>query len=145
MKKLFLILLLLAPLTDTFSQQDVFLTARDSIKLKKFGIDIFQDEITINKFQLENIVFHDRRYKVNKAFNIFFQVLAAPYVIAGVVALASTRRIPSAWRGVNIFVGVIGLGVGGANYGISRPFRKGFLKNKFQRDRIIQRLLIESN
>ena len=145
MKFIYILILTSLPLTDIFSQQDVYLSKRDSIKLKKLGIDLFQDDITISKFQLENIVFHDRRYKVNKAFNIFFQVLAAPYVIAGVVALASTRRIPSAWRGVNIFVGVIGLGVGGANYGVSRPFRKGFLKNKFQRDRIIQRVLEESN
>ena len=142
---IYILILISLPLTDIFSQQDIYLSKRDSIKLKKLGIDLFQEDITINKFQLENIVYHDRRYKVNKAFNIFFQVLAAPYVIAGVVALTSTRRIPSAWRGVNIFVGVIGLGVGGANYGISRPFRRGFLKNKFQRDRIIQRVLKESN
>ena len=145
MKFIYILILISLPLTDIFSQQDIYLSKRDSIKLKKLDIDLFQEDITINKFQLENIVYHDRRYKVNKAFNIFFQVLAAPYVIAGVVALTSTRRIPSAWRGVNIFVGVIGLGVGGAYYGISRPFRRGFLKNKFQRDRIIQRVLEESN
>ena len=139
MKKLFLILLLLAPLTDTFSQQDVFLTARDSIKLKKYGIDLFQDEITINKFQLENILFHDRRYKVNKAFNIFFNVLAAPYVILGVASFASMGRTPTGWRGLNVLAGVVGLGLGGAGYGISRPFRRGSLKNKFFRDRIVQR------
>lgn len=145
MKKLFLILLLLAPLTDTFSQQDVFLTARDSIKLKKYGIDLFQDEITINKFQLENILFHDRRYKVNKAFNIFFKVLAAPYVILGVASFASMGRTPTGWRGLNVLAGVVGLGLGGAGYGISRPFRRGSLKNKFFRDRIVQRILNESN
>ena len=76
MKFIYILILTLLPLTDIFSQQDVYLSKRDSIKLKKLGIDLFQDDITINKFQLENIVFHDRRYKVNKAFNIFFQVLA---------------------------------------------------------------------
>ena len=145
MKFIYILILISLPLTDIFSQQDVYLSKRDSIKLKKLGIDLFQDDITINKFQLENIVFHDRRYKVNKAFNIFFQVLAAPYVILGVASLASIRRTPSGWRGLNIFVGVVGIGLGGAGYGISRPFRRGFLKNKFQRDRIIQRILEESN
>ena len=90
---IYILILISLPLSDIFSQQDVYLSKRDSIKLKKLGIDLFQEDITINKFQLENIVYHDRRYKVNKAFNIFFQVLAAPYVIAGVVALTSTRRV----------------------------------------------------
>ena len=70
MKFIYILILISLPLTDIFSQQDVYLSKRDSIKLKKLGIDLFQEEITINKFQLENIVFHDRRYKVNKAFNI---------------------------------------------------------------------------
>ena len=64
MKFVHLLILISLPLTDIFSHQDVYLSKRDSIKLKKLGIDLFQDDITINKFQLENIVFHDRRYKV---------------------------------------------------------------------------------
>ena len=59
MKFIYIFILTLLPLTDIFSQQDVYLSKRDSIKLKKLGIDLFQDDITINKFQLENIVFHN--------------------------------------------------------------------------------------
>ena len=109
------------------------------------GIDLFQDDITINKFQLENIVFHDRRYKINKAFNIFFQAIAAPYVVLGIVSIAGIGRTQTPWRGLNILIGVSSLGLGGASYGVSRPFRRGFLKNKFQRDRLIKRVLEESN
>ena len=145
MKFVYLLILISLPLTDIFSQQDVYLSKRDSIKLKKLGIDLFQEEITINKFQLENIIFHDRRYKVNKAFNIFFQVIGAPYVVLGIVSFATIGRTSSPWTGLNILIGVSSLGLGGAGYGISRPFRRGFLKNKFQRDRIIQRILEESN
>ena len=145
MKFVYLLILISLPLTDIFSQEDVYLSKRDSIKLKKLGIDLFQDDITINKFQLENIVFHDRRYKVNKVFNIFFQAIAAPYVVLGVVSFATIGGTSSPWRGFNILIGVSSLGLGGAGYGISRPFRRGFLKNKFQRDRIVQRVLKESN
>ena len=49
------------------------------------------------------------------------------------------------WRGLNVLAGVVGLGLGGAGYGISRPFRRGSLKNKFLRDRIIQKILKEAN
>ena len=145
MKFVYILILISLPLTDIFSQQDVYLSKRDSIKLKKLGIDLFQEEITINKFQLENIVFHDRRYKVNKAFNIFFQAIAAPYVVLGVVSFATIGGTSSPWRGFNILIGVSSLGLGAAGYGISRPFRRGFLKNKFQRDRMVQRVLKESN
>lgn len=145
MKFVYLLILISLPLTDIFSQQDVYLSKRDSIKLKKLGIDLFQDDITINKFQLENIVFHDRRYKVNKVFNIFFQAIAAPYVVLGVVSFATIGGTSSPWRGFNILIGVSSLGLGAAGYGISRPFRRGFLKNKFQRDRMVQRVLKESN
>ena len=145
MKFIYIFILTLLPLTDIFSHQDVYLSKRDSIKLKKLGIDLFQDDITINKFQLENIVFHDRRYKVNKAFNIFFQAIAAPYVVLGVVSFATIGGTSSPWRGFNILIGVSSLGLGAAGYGISRPFRRGFLKNKFQRDRMVQRVLKESN
>jgi len=145
MKFVYLLILISLPLTDIFSQEDVYLSKRDSIKLKKLGIDLFQDDITINKFQLENIVFHDRRYKVNKVFNIFFQAIAAPYVVLGVVSFATIGGTSSPWRGFNILIGVSSLGLGAAGYGISRPFRRGFLKNKFQRDRIVQRVLKESN
>ena len=131
--------------TDIFSQQDVYLSKRDSIKLKKLGIDLFQDDITINKFQLENIVFHDRRYKINKTFNIFFQAIAAPYVVLGIVSIAGIGRTQTPWRGLNILIGVSSLGLGGASYGVSRPFRRGYIKNKIQRDRIIKRVLEESN
>ena len=145
MKFVYLLILISLPLTDIFSQQYVYLSKRDSIKLKKLGIDLFQDDITINKFQLENIVFHDRRYKVNKVFNIFFQAIAAPYVVLGVVSFATIGGTSSPWRGFNILIGVSSLGLGAAGYGISRPFRRGFLKNKFQRDRMVQRVLKESN
>ena len=145
MKFVYLLILISLPLTDIFSQEHVYLSKRDSIKLKKLGIDLFQDDITINKFQLENIVFHDRRYKVNKVFNIFFQAIAAPYVVLGVVSFATIGGTSSPWRGFNILIGVSSLGLGAAGYGISRPFRRGFLKNKFQRDRIVQRVLKESN
>lgn len=145
MKFIYIFILTLLPLTDIFSHQDVYLSKRDSIKLKKLGIDLFQDDITINKFQLENIVFHDRRYKVNKVFNIFFQAIAAPYVVLGVVSFATIGGTSSPWRGFNILIGVSSLGLGAAGYGISRPFRRGFLKNKFQRDRMVQRVLKESN
>lgn len=145
MKFIYIFILTLLPLTDIFSHQDVYLSKRDSIKLKKLGIDLFQEEITINKFQLENIVFHDRRYKVNKVFNIFFQAIAAPYVVLGVVSFATIGGTSSPWRGFNILIGVSSLGLGAAGYGISRPFRRGFLKNKFQRDRMVQRVLKESN
>lgn len=145
MKFVYLLILISLPLTDIFSQEDVYLSKRDSIKLKKLGIDLFQDDITINKFQLENIVFHDRRYKVNKVFNIFFQAIAAPYVVLGVVSFATIGGTSSPWRGFNILIGVSSLGLGAAGYGISRPFRRGFLKNKFQRDRMVQRVLKESN
>jgi hypothetical protein len=145
MKKLYIILFLIVPLSDTFSQQGVFLTGRDSIKLKKLGVDLFQDGITINKFQLENIFYHDRRYKVNKAFNIFFKVIAAPYAVLGVASFASIGRTTPGWRGLNVLAGVVGLGFGGVGYGISRPFRRGSLKNKFLRDRVIQKILKEAN
>jgi len=145
MNYIYILILTSLPLTDIFSQEDVYLSKRDSIKLKKLGIDLFQDDITINKFQLENIVFHDRRYKVNKVFNIFFQAIAAPYVVLGVVSFATIGGTSSPWRGFNILIGVSSLGLGAAGYGISRPFRRGFLKNKFQRDRIVQRVLKESN
>lgn len=145
MKFIYILILISLPLTDIFSQQDVYLSKRDSIKLKKLGIDLFQDDITINKFQLENIVFHDRRYKINKAFNILFQAIGAPYVVLGIVSIAGIGRTQTPWRGLNILIGVSSLGLGGAGYGISRPFRRGFLKNKFQRDRIIKRVLEESN
>ena len=145
MKFVYLLILISLPLTDIFSQEDVYLSKRDSIKLKKLGIDLFQDDITINKFQLENIVFHDRRYKVNKVFNIFFQAIAAPSVVLGVVSFATIGGTSSPWRGFNILIGVSSLGLGAAGYGISRPFRRGFLKNKFQRDRMVQRVLKESN
>lgn len=145
MKFIYILILISLPLTDIFSQQDIYLSKRDSIKLKKLGIDLFQDDITINKFQLENIVFHDRRYKINKVFNIFFQAIAAPYVVLGIVSIAGIGRTQTPWRGLNILIGVSSLGLGGASYGVSRPFRRGFLKNKFQRDRIIQRVLEESN
>ena len=145
MKFIYILILISLPLTDIFSQQDIYLSKRDSIKLKKLGIDLFQDDITINKFQLENIVFHDRRYKINKTFNIFFQAIAAPYVVLGIVSIAGIGRTQTPWRGLNILIGVSSLGLGGASYGVSRPFRRGFLKNKFQRDRIIKRVLEESN
>lgn len=145
MKFIYILILISLPLIDIFSQQDVYLSKRDSIKLKKLGIDLFQDDITINKFQLENIVFHDRRYKINKTFNIFFQAIAAPYVVLGIVSIAGIGRTQTPWRGLNILIGVSSLGLGGASYGVSRPFRRGFLKNKFQRDRIIQRVIEESN
>ena len=145
MKFIYILILISLPLTDIFSQQDVYLSKRDSIKLKKLGIDLFQDDITINKFQLENIVFHDRRYKINKTFNIFFQAIAAPYVVLGIVSIAGIGRTQTPWRGLNILIGVSSLGLGGASYGVSRPFRRGFLKNKFQRDRIIKRVQEESN
>ena len=145
MNYIYILILTSLPLTDIFSQEDVYLSKRDSIKLKKLGIDLFQDDITINKFQLENIVFHDRRYKVNKVFNIFFQAIAAPYVVLGVVSFATIGGTSSPWRGFNILIGVSSLGLGAAGYGISRPFRRGFLKNKFQRDRMVQRVLKESN
>ena len=99
MKFIYILILISLPLTDIFSQQDVYLSKRDSIKLKKLGIDLFQDDITINKFQLENIVFHDRRYKVNKAFNIFFQAIGCSICILGIVSFASIGRTPSPWRG----------------------------------------------
>ena len=146
MKKLYLLLFLLVPLSDSFSQQeDTYLSKRDSIKFKKLGLDLYKDGIKVSKFQLENILFFDRRYKVNKAFNIFFQVVAAPYVILGVASFASIRRTPGGWRGLNVLAGVVGLGLGGAGYGISRPFRRGFLKNKFLRDTMIQKILKEVN
>ena len=131
MKFIYIFILTLLPLTDIFSHQDVYLSKRDSIKPKKLGIDLFQDDITIKKFQLENIVFHDRRSKVNKAFNIFFKAIGAPYVVLGIVSFATIGRTSSPWRGLNILIGVSSLGLGGAGYGISRPFRRGFLKNKF--------------
>ena len=145
MKKLYIILFLIVPLSDTFSQQGVFLTGRDSIKLKRLGIDLFQDGITINKFQIENILFHDRRYKVNKAFNIIFQLIAAPYAVIGVASFATIGRTAGGWRGLNVLVGVVGLGFGGAGYGISRPFRRGFLKNKYIRDRLIDKINMETS
>ena len=145
MKKLHVLLFLLVPLSDSFSQQeDTYLSKRDSIKFKKLGLDLYKDGIKISKFQLENILFFDRRYKVNKAFNIFFQVVAAPYVILGVASFASIGRTPGGWRGLNVLAGVVGLGLGGAGYGISRPFRRGFLKNRFQRDRFIHKILEEN-
>ena len=145
MNYIYILILTSLPLIDIFSQQGVYLSKRDSIKLKKLGMNLFQDDITVNNFQLEKIIFHDRRYKVNKAFNIFFQSIAAPYVVLGIVSIAGIGRTPSPWRGLNILIGISSFGLGGAGYGISRPFRRGFLKNRFQRDRIIQRVLKESN
>ena len=63
MKFIYILILISLPLTDIFSQQDIYLSKRDSIKLKKLGIDLFQDDITINKFQFENIVFHEKALK----------------------------------------------------------------------------------
>ena len=45
MKFIYILILISLPLTDIFSQQDVYLSKRDSIKLKKLGIDLFQDDI----------------------------------------------------------------------------------------------------
>ena len=67
--------------------------------------------------------------------------IAAPYVVLGIVSIAGIGRTQTPWRGLNILIGVSSLGLGGASYGVSRPFRRGFLKNKFQRDRIIQGIL----
>ena len=139
MKKIcYLIIICFFSITDSVSQN---LSKRDSIKLKKINIDLNNLSMK-DQFQLENILYFDRRIKVNKAFNIIFQVFAAPYISLGVISLATVGRTDPTWRGLNVVAGVIGFLVGGSIYGISRPFKKGIMRNKILRDRLIHKLSI---
>ena len=64
----------------------------------------------------------------------------APYISLGVISLATIGRTDPTWRGLNVVAGVIGFLVGGSIYGISRPFKKGIMRNKILRDRLIHKL-----
>ena len=115
------------------------LSYKDSVNLVSLGLEINNNKY--NTLQLRNLLFIEKRRKVNNIIGSIFRIGGYINGGIGVLILATVPSQDSGLgQGLAVLIGSSFVSVGAIGYGISVPFKGASKRRAFEKELLIQKL-----